>query len=161
MLERYGPNNQKKLELLSRKGVYPYGYMDSFERFDEGLPPKAAFYNNLKDEHISEADWLHVQEVWKEFDLKTLGDLHDLYVEGDTLLLADIIQKYRRLILKEYHLDPLHFYTLPELAFQACLRHTRVELELIKDMEMCLMLEKSIRCGISVISKRHATANNL
>ena len=160
VLERYGPNNQKKLELLSRKGVYPYGYMDSFERFDEGLPPKAAFYNNLKDEHISEADWLHVQEVWKEFDLKTLGDLHDLYVEGDTLLLADIIQKYRRLILKEYHLDPLHFYTLPGLAFQACLRHTRVELELIKDMEMFLMLEKSIRGGISVISKRHATANN-
>ena len=134
--------------------------MDSFERFDEGLPPKAAFYNNLKHEHISEADWPHVQEVWKEFDLKTLGDLHDLYVEGDTLLLADIIQKYRRLILKEYHLDPLHFYTLPGLAFQACLRHTRVELELIKAMEMFLMLEKSIRGGISVISKRHATANN-
>ena len=77
-----------------------------------------------------------------------------------SLLLGDIIQKYRKLVLKEYKLDPLHFYTLPGLAFQACLRYTRVELELIKNMETFLMIEKYIRGGISVISKRHAVANN-
>ena len=158
--ERYGPNSERKLKLLSRKGCYPYSYMNSFDKFDEGLPPREAFHNNLTDSHISDEDWLHVQEVWEEFGLLTLGDLHDLYVEGDTLLLGDIIQKYRKLVLKEYKLDPLHFYTLPGLAFQACLRYTRVELELIKDMEMFLMIEKSIRGGISVISKRHAVANN-
>ena len=75
--KNYG-SSQYKLELLSRKGVYPYSYIDSAQKFDEQLPPKEAFHNDLTDEALSDVDYLHVQNVWKEFNLRHLGDLHNL-----------------------------------------------------------------------------------
>ena len=158
--ERYGEQSQRKVELLSRKGIYPYNYLTDFDKFDEGLPSREDFYNELDDKHITDSEWDHVLNVWSEFQIETLGDYHDLYVESDVLLLCDVIGKYRKLIITEFNLDPLHFYTLPGLSLQACLRKTRVKLDLINDIEQFLMVEKSIRGGISVISKRLAKANN-
>lgn len=158
--ERYGEQSQRKIELLSRKGIYPYNYMTSFEKFDEGLPAREDFYNELDDKHITESEWNHVLDVWNEFQIETMGQYHDLYVESDVLLLCDVIGKYRKLIIREFNLDPLHFYTLPGLSLQACLKKTQVKLDLINDIEQFLMVEKAIRGGISVISKRLARANN-
>ena len=80
----------KSISLL-RKGVYPYEYMDSWERFDEtSLPDKDAFHSSLNIEDITDADHRHAKRSFKEFDNKNLGDYHDLYVKSDTLLLADV-----------------------------------------------------------------------
>ena len=99
-----------KLSLLTRKGVYPYEYMDSLERLKETqLPPREAFYSRLNDEGISDEDYLHAKKVWETFGMKTLQDYHDLYNEADVLLLADVFENFRDICIKNYKLDPGHY----------------------------------------------------
>ena len=89
-----------RFALSLRKGVYPYEYMDSWEKFNEtALPPKKDFYSNLNLENISDEDYPHAQKVWHVFELKNLGEYHDLYVKIDTLLFADIFQNFRNMFL--------------------------------------------------------------
>ena len=137
-----------KFVLLLRKGVYPYEYMDSWEKFDETtLPPKEAFYSNLNLEDISDEDYAHAQKVWDVFKIKNLGEYHDLYVQSDTLLLSDVYENFRNMCLDIYELDPAYFVSAPGLAWQACLEKTGVKLELLTDYGMILMTEKGIRGG--------------
>ena len=148
-------------DLLYKKGIYPYEYMDSFEKFSEtSLPKKEDFYSKLNDEHITEDEYAHAKEVWKTFDCKTLGDYHDLYVKTDVALLADVFENFRKLCLQQYGLDPAHYFTSPGLSWDALLKKTGVELELLTDHEMHLFVERGIRGGILMVSKRHAKANN-
>jgi hypothetical protein len=150
-----------KLDLVSRKGVFPYEYIKSLDVLDElQLPPKAAFYSRLNEEGISDAEYDHAQRVWSTFDMKTLRDYQNLYVKTDVLLLADVFEAFRETSLRHYQLDPAHFYTTPGLSFQACLKRTQVRLELLTDESMLLMLENGIRGGTSYISCREAEANN-
>ena len=131
-----------KFILLLRKGVYLYEYMDSWEKFDEiALPPKEVFHSNLNLEDISNGDYMHDQKVWDVFEIKNLGEYHDLYVKSDTLLLADVFENFRK-CLQIYELDPIYFVSAPGLAWQACLKKTRAKLELITDYYMLLMLKK-------------------
>ena len=112
--------------MLLRKGVYPYEYMDSWEKFDETtLPPKEAFYSNLNLEDISDEDYAHAQKVWDVFEIKNRGEYHDLYVQSDTLLLADVFENFRDKCNEIYELDPVYFVSTPELAWQACLKRPR------------------------------------
>ena len=135
--------NLSKFVLLVRKGVYPYEYMDSWEKFDENtLPPKKDFYSNLNLENISDEDYVHAQKVWDVFKIKNLGEYHDLYVKIDTLLLSDIFENFRNMCLDIYELDPVYFVSAPGLAWQACLKKTGVKLELLTDCGMILMIEK-------------------
>ena len=114
-----------KFILLLRKGVYPYEYMDSWERFNEtSLPNKEDFYSNLNMEDITEVDHRHAKRVLKSFNNKNLGDYHDLHVQSDTLLLADIFENFRNMCIKVYELDPAHFLSGPGLAWQASLKKT-------------------------------------
>lgn len=154
-------SEESKLELLSRKGVYPYRYMDSFQRFNETqLPAQRAFYNDLNGETVSDQDYAHAEWVWDTFKIKNLGDYQDLYMETDVHLLADVFENFRSLCLEIYGLDAAHFYTAPGLAWQAALKMTCVELELLTDPDMHLFVERGLRGGISTITKRHAKANN-
>ena len=112
-----------KFILLLRKGVYPCEYMDSWERFNETkLPDKKSFYSELNLEDISDKDYLHAQKVWDVFEIKNLGEYHDLYVQSDTLLLPDVFEKFRNTCIEIYELDPGHFVSAPGLAWQACLK---------------------------------------
>ena len=134
---------------MLRKGVYPYEYMDNWERLNEtSLPSKDLFYSNLNMEDIDDIDYRHGNNVLNKFKLNNLGDYHDLYVQSDTLLLADVFENFRDMCLKEYELDPAHFSSLPGLAWQACLKKTNIELELLTDYDMLLMVEEGIRGGI-------------
>ena len=154
-------NDLNKLVLLLRKGVYPYEYVDNWERFSEiSLPSKEDFYSNLNMEDISDIDYRYVNNVFKRFKLENLGDYHDLYVQSDTLLLADVFNNFRDMCIKEYELDPAHFLSLPGLAWQACLKKTNIELELLADYDMLLMVEEGIRGGICHSIHRYAKANN-
>ena len=155
-----GYDTNKFITLL-RKGVYPYEYMDEWNKFDEKeLPVKESFYSNLTMEDISDTDYKHVNNVFKKFNLNNLGEYHDLYVRSDTLLVAEVFENFRNACLNNYELDPAHFISLPGLAWQACLKKTNVQLELITDYDMLLMIEDGIRGGICHAIKRYAKANN-
>ena len=150
-----------KFVLLLRKGLYPYEYADTWERFNEtSLPSKEDYYSNLNMEDISDMDYRHANNAFKRFKLDNLGNYHDLYVQSDTLLLAGVFNNFRDMCLKEYELDPAHFLSLPGLAWQACLKKTNIELELLTDYDMLLMVEEGIRGGICHSIQRYAKANN-
>ena len=151
---------EPQYELLTRKGVYPFEYMSSWNKFKESLPPTEAFYSKLNMSKISEDDYQHAQGVWKEFGIRNLGDYHDLYLRTDVVLLANVFEAFRDTCLKHYSLDPTHFYTAPGLAWKACLRKTRIRLELLSDPDMLLMFERGIRGGITQAVHRYTSANN-
>ena len=153
--------DRKRLELLLRKGVYPYEYMDNWDHFTKPkLPLKEAFYSKLSDAHISDEDYAHAQKVWKAFGGKTLGEYSDLYCQTDVLLLADVFEMFRKTCLHQYGLDPAHYYTSPGLSGDALLKKTGVELEPLTDYDQHLFIEKGMRGGISMASKHYAKANN-
>ena len=154
-------NDLNKFIILLRKGVYPYKYMDNWERSNEtSLPSKESFYSNLNMEDIDDIDYRNGNNVFNKFKLNNLGDYHDLYVQSDRLLLADMFENFRDMCLKEYELDPTHFLSLPGLAWQACLKKTNVELELLTDYDMLLMVEEGTRGGICHSIHQYAKANN-
>ena len=152
---------KENVDLLTRKGVYPYDYVSSIERLSETqLPPKEQFYSKLNDEDISDEDYQHAINVWDTFKCKTIKDYHDLYLKSDVLLLADVFENFRKTCLKHYNLDPAHYYTSPGLVWDACLKETGQELELLHDYDMLMMFERGIRGGMTHISKRYSEANN-
>ena len=147
-----------KFILLLRKGVYPYEYMDSLERFNETeLLSQKSFYSKLNSEDISDED---AKKAWNEFKIKNLGEYHDLYVQSDTLLLADVFESFRNVFVSIYELDPAHFLSAPGLAWRACLNKTGIKLELLTDIKMLLMIESGIRGGMCQTIHKYAKANN-
>ena len=152
---------KKNVDLLTRKGVYPYDYVSSLKKLSETqLPSKEEFYSKLNDENISEDDYQHAINVWNTFNCKTIRDYHDLYLKSDVLLLADVFENFRKTCMEHYNLDPAHYFTSPGLAWDACLKETGQQLQLLVDYDMLLMFERGIRGGITHISKRYAEANN-
>ena len=146
---------------MLRKGVYPYEYMDSWEKFNEtSIPSKEDFYSNLNMEDIDDINYRHGKNVFKGFKLENLGDYHDLYVQSDTLLLADVFENFKDMCIKKYEPEPAHFLSLPGLAWQACLKKTNIESELLADYDRLLMVEEGIRGGICHSIRRYAKANN-
>ena len=132
--------------------------MDNWERFNEtSLPNKESFYSNLNMEDNDDIDYRHGNNVFNKFKLNNLGDYHDLYVQSDTLLLADVFENFRDMCLKEYEIHPAHFLSLPGLAWQVYLKKANIELELLTDYDLLLMVEEGIRGG-SI--HRYAKANN-
>lgn len=149
------------MQLLCQKGVYPYSHIKNFEVFEEtSLPPKEAFKNDLTGDDLHEEKYEFAQRVWNSTGCETMGDYHDLYLYQDIFLLADIFEQLRHVALKNYDLDPAHFYTVPGLVWGAALKYTKVKLETLHDIEMYPLLERGMRGGISMISHRYAEANN-
>ena len=110
--------------------------MDSWERFDEtSLLDKEAFYSSLNMENITIVDHRHTKRVFKSLDNENLGDYHDLYVQSDTLLLADVFENFRNKCIEIYENDPAHFLSSPGLAWQSFLKKTEIKLELLTDAD--------------------------
>ena len=140
---------------LLREGVYPL-------KFDEEeLPDKSDFYSSLNMLEISGIDYRHAKKVFDKFNIKNLGEYHHLYVQNDTSLLADVFENFRDICINVYDLDPAYFLSALGLAWQACLKKTGVKLELLKDIDMLLMIGKGIRGGIcySIYSMRKQIIN--
>ena len=158
-LEKYFTPEQVKL--LKQKGFFPYDYMDDIEKLKVKKPPtQEVFYSKLTGQGINNDNYQHVLKVWKTWKMKTFKDYLKLYNETDVLLLADVFENFRDVCLKNYGLDPVYYYTAPGLAWDAMLKMTGVNLELLNDVDMLLMIEKGIRGGISIISNRYGEANN-
>ena len=152
---------KEQFNLMKQKGIYPYDHMDCFDRFNETkLPVQQDFYSILNNEHISDKQYKHAQNVWDTFNLKTMGDYHDLYLKSDVLLLADVFENFRKTCLQYYKLDPCHYFTSPGLSWDAMLKMTDIKLELITDIDMYQFIEKGMRGGISYIANRYGKANN-
>ena len=134
--------------------------MDSWEKFNSGLPSIDKFYSKLNMSGISNEDYEHARNFWSKFELKNMGDYHDLYLKTDVVLLANVFESFRKVCIGNYGLDPAHFYTAPGLAWKACLKKTGINLELLKDPDMLLMFERGIRGGITQSVRRWAIANN-
>lgn len=136
------------LSLLRRKGVYPYEYVSGPEKLTETqLSPKDAFFSSLTDCGISDEDYSHAQNVWSALKCQTLMDYTLVYMKLDVLLLADIFEEFREKSIEAYGLDPAHYFTAPGLSWDSMLKFTKIELELLEDIDMVLFIEKGIRGG--------------
>ena len=141
---------------------YPYEYIDSWERFDKNtIPPKEVFYSELNLENITDKDYEHVKKVWEAFEIKNLGEYHEMYVQCNTFLLADdVFENFRNKCIEIYELDPAHFLVSARMSMVSMFKKTKVELELLTDIDMLLMVEKGTRGGICQAIHSHAKANN-
>ncbi|XP_050452135.1 uncharacterized protein LOC126851837 [Cataglyphis hispanica] len=148
-------------ELIARKGVFPYEYVDDIDKLRETrLPPREAFYSSLTGDTVSDSDYERATQVWERFRIETLGEYSDLYLKSDVLLLADVFENFRDACMRSYGLDPAHYYTLPGYTWDAMLKYTGVRFELLTDIDMVLFVERGIRGGLSQCSNRYARANN-
>ena len=151
--------DETKRNLLFRKGVYPYEYMDSWERFEEtSLPSIDKFYSKLNDSGITEDDYSHALKIWENLNVKILAIITTYIVEQMyyyLLMFLKISEKNAYYII--YKLDPAHYFTSPRMSL---LKKTGVEIELLTDYDQHVFVEKGIRGGISMSSKRFVKANN-
>jgi hypothetical protein len=153
--------NDTKYEMLLRKGVYLYDYMDDEERFKEQkLPDREDFFSRLYQEECSDDNYDHALKVWNEFGCTNMLDYHNLYLKCDVLQLADVFETFRNTAMKEYKLDPAHYVSAPHLSWDAMLFSTKCSLELLSDDAMYAMIHQNIRGGVAMISNRRGTANN-
>lgn len=169
--------NPEQFNLVLQKLPYPYSFMTDFEKFKSPIPAIEAFYNNLTAQELPQKEYTRLLKACQVFNIQTLGQLHDLYLRIDCLLLASVFESYRQLGLSQYHLDPSHYVSAPSFSFDAMLFLTDVKLELLQDAQMYGFIEKGRRgnylyifylfknltscCsgGVSSIYKRLANAN--
>ena len=145
----------EKFDLISRKGIFPYEYVDCEEKLREtDLPARECFHSSLTGETVSEADYGHAQNVGRTFALFDLSQYSDLYLKIDVLLLADVFENFRNTCLTSYDLDPAYYYTLPWYTWDAMLKYTQVRLELLSDIDQIMFVERGIRGGLSQCSSR-------
>ncbi|XP_053985489.1 uncharacterized protein LOC128879938 [Hylaeus volcanicus] len=149
----FGENNTR--------GVFPYEYIDCAEKLEQScLPSRESFYSSLTGDTVSESEYAHAENVWTRFSIQTLGEYSDLYLKTDVLLLADIFENFRESCITSYGLDLAYYYTLPGFTWDAMVKHTKVNFELLTDIDMVLFIERGILGGLSQCSSRYAKANN-
>ena len=157
----FSSNDINKFILSLRKGVYPYEYVDEWEKFNETtLPEKEKFYGNIGMEDITDGDYKHGKRISKDIEIKKWGQYRDFYLRSDVLPFADVFEHFRKMCIKIYELYSAKFLSTPGLASEAALKKTNVESELSTDIDMLLMVEKGIRGGICHTIHHYAKANN-
>ena len=160
-LSTFADATPEQRKLLLRKGIYPYEYTDSWARLEETrLPPREAFYSHLSEAGVSEEDYDHACTVWSSFNLTTLREYAELYLQVDVLLLADVFENFRTVCLSNYGLDPSWYFTAPGLFWDAMLKVSKISLDLISDYDMLMMVEEGVRGGITQCVGRYAKADN-
>lgn len=153
--------SEADLPYILAKGALPYEYMDSWGKFEERkLPPINAFFSSLSQKTIDQQTYDRLNGIWNHFECENLGDFHDIYLKVDVLLLTAIFQNFRATSLKQFGLDPCHYFSTPGLTWDAALKFTGMKLDLLTDIDMILMIENAIRGGISCVMSRYAKANN-
>lgn len=151
----------KEFDLMKKKGIFPYEYLNSFQKLNDcQLPSRSDFFNKLNNRECSVEEYLHATEVWNTFKCSTLRDYLELYLKTDVLLLTDVFENFRKVCKSIYNLDPSQYYTAPGLSWDAMLKTTNIKLDLLTDVDMYNFFKKAIRGGIVQCVKRHSKANN-
>ena len=154
-------SNDAEFELMTQKGIYPYDYINTYDKLSiNKLPERHQFNNKLTFSKCSDVDYKQAQKVWSTFNCKSFLDYHNIYLKSDVLLLADVWETFRKVCFTNYKLDANYYYTAPGLSWDAMMLSTDIKLELLTDIDKYLFVEGGIRGGMSQISKRHAEANN-
>lgn len=162
ILKKQINHDEQKFQILCRKGIMPYDWLDSKEKLQEtSLPPREEFYSQLNDEHVSDEDYEHAKKVWDiVLTNKTMNDYLLLYMWLDIILLASVMENFRNLCMSDFELDPCHYVSLPSLAFDCCLKMTKKTIELFTDSNMQICVERGIRGGIVQAVCRREKVNN-
>jgi len=161
MQREFSKLSAENFDLLTRKGMSPYEYIDCVEKLENTcLPPRESFYNSLRGDIVSEDNYAHAANVWQQFSIRTLGEYSDLYLKIDVLLLANIFENFRDRCVASYGFDPAYYYTLLRFTWDAMLKHTGINFELLTDIDMAMFVERDIRGSLSQYSGRYARANN-
>ena len=150
------------IDLLCKKGVYPYEWVNSSEKLNyKGLPDKSGFYSRLSKSGITDEEYLHAQDVYDKLNCKSFLDYHLTYLKTDVLLLADVFENFRKTCITYYDLDPANYISAPGLAWDAMLLKTSIKLELMHDLKVLDIMERHKKGGLVFVgSKRHVVANN-
>ena len=129
--------------LFTLKGVYPYSFADRYDKFDHDPLKfkKSDFRNDLTGEDIIYCDYDFYREIYTQFNIKSLGEYHDLYLISDILLLTDYFESFRETCFQYYQLDSEHYYSAPGLVWNGCLKMTGMEVEIMFDVDMYLVIE--------------------
>ena len=151
-----------KCDILLKKGIFPYTWFDDSEKLKAvALPPLSDFYDSLTDSvRISEEDYQHAQHVWKEFECHTFEDYLNLYLKCDVLQLVDVFENFRAMCLAEDQLDPVHYFTIPNMTWDSAFKMTGAKVELLTDVEMYEFFESGIRGGMTFVNKHHSWSNH-
>jgi hypothetical protein len=149
--------DNEKFEILLKKSYYPYEYCTDLDvmKSTKKLPKIKDFYSSLREESISKDEYRIAKDVWRIFKCEDLIDYTKVYCKLDTILLAEIFQKFRKDMFNFSGLDPSHYISLPSFAFDSMLKITKCKLELMNDIDMIQLIESSIRGGVSYINTRH------
>ena len=160
-LEGKGRDIAEAFKMITSKLIFPYKYIDSFEKFEETeIPSQENFYNDLSEESVSDEEYSSLKRLWYLFDLKNIGQLSDLYVAVDTVLLADIFENLRRVSFSSIGLDPAHFYTAPGLSWSGALKFEKLKIEIPQSQEIHDFFDENIRGGVAQASIPYSRANN-
>jgi hypothetical protein len=153
--------DEVRKKFFFEKGIYPYSYMDSAEKLLEtSLPAIECFKNDLTGDNLSEKDYQHAQNVWRDLKCDNMKDYMENYLLCDVLLLADVFENFRKNSLNDYGLDPSFYFSTAHFTLDAFLKKSNVTLDLILDVNQYLFLKKGIRGGLSMVSKRYSRANH-
>lgn len=153
--------DEKERDLMCVKGVFPYSYVTNpGVLLQTSLPEKERFFNDLNRSHISDERYAFALKVWQVFGCRNLKDYLHVYLLADCLLLADVFENYRDCCLTDYRLDPIHYFSSPHFTFDAFLLHSGAQLELLADVDQFLFLQRAMRGGLSMVSKRYSKANH-
>ena len=152
---------KSNFQLMKQKGVYPYDSWTALKSLIKlNYQKKDKFYSILNDEHITDDQYKHAQDVWNKFKLKTMGEYHNLYLTSDIILLADVFENFRKTCMQYYKLDPCHYFMCPGLSWDSMVKMTDIKLELMTDIDTFRFIEKGMRGGISYIANRYGKGNN-
>ncbi|ROT63529.1 hypothetical protein C7M84_018598 [Penaeus vannamei] len=157
---RHLPDEAQSL-LLTGKGIFPYEYLDDLKKLEEtSLPPIEKFYSSLTGETVTEEEYAHALKVWNAAGCRTLGDYLECYLRTDVGLLADVITEWRSMLAEKYDLDIVNYVSLPGYAYDAFLKMTKTNLELISDPELARKIEQSVRGGLTTCVRPLTVAKN-
>ena len=153
----YEPNECKKKKMILQKGIYPYEYVTSIEKLrrTKRIPKQKHFFSTLTNSSVSDADYAHSKKVFKAFQCQDLVDYTELYCTMDVGILAEVVSQFRKLVLDNFKLDCCHYISTPQMSFDCMLWLTKVEIELLTDIDQILFIEQNIRGGVSYINQRH------
>ena len=160
-LEEKGRNIDEAFKMITSKLIFPYRYIDSFEKFEETeIPSQEKFFNDLSEESVSDELYANFKRLWFLFDLKNIGELSDLYVAVDTALLADIFENLRRVSFSTIGLDPAHSFTAAGLSWSGALKVGKLKIEIPQSKEIHDFIDNNLRGGVAQGSIPYSKANN-